>query len=215
MGHSGTDANSAVCALFNTFLLPGVLLMLETCSSPDFDLRRSLKEVICWQAKSDSNSSNYTRRRWRSCENKMAAKPALSSLHQRLWSSGGSGSMSRGERGGRPRQWQIWRSGTPHPCVLSTVLLLYSHNGPAGLSLTSEGRGCSVRPRRPTVRREAEIKDGQSLAGLLHCTQQAEVITHMGGADCMTSWWNLSVLLCCKNNAEACNAGLRTSSDDF
>lgn len=66
------------------------------------------------------------------------------------------------------------------------------------------------------MRREAEIKDGQSLAGLLHCTQQAEVITHMGGADCMTSWWNhgdLSLLLCCKNNTEACNAGCQMTSN--
>lgn len=52
------------------------------------------------------------------------------------------------------------------------------------------GRGSGSRPRRPAVRCEAEIKDDQSLAGPLHYTQQAEVITHMGGADFMTSWWN-------------------------
>lgn len=70
------------------------------------------------------------------------------------------------------------------------------------------GRGCSTRPPRPAVRCEAEIKDDQSLAGPLRYTQQAEVITHMGGADFMTSWRNngdvdLFLLLCCKNNREA------------
>ena len=109
---------------------------------------------------------------------------------------GGSGSTSRGEGG--PRQWQIWRSA--HPCVLSAVLLLYRHNGPAGLSLTLEGGGAvsGLGDRRRAVRLRS--KTANRWLSCLACTQQAEVITHMGGADCMTSWWNHGDLLCCKNN---------------
>ncbi len=71
-----------------------------------------------------------------------------------------------------------------------------------------EGRraGVQLQPQRPVGVCRAEIKDGQSLAGLLHYTQQTEVITLMGGADFMTSWWNnedVDLFLCCKNNRGA------------
>lgn len=68
--------------------------------------------------------------------------------------------------------------------------------------------GFDVRGARMRLRASrtgiTEIRDGRLLAGLLHCTQQAEVITHMGGSDSVTSCGSVSFfLLCCENNGEA------------
>lgn len=137
-------------------------------------------------------SSNKSRWIWKGCKNKMAAKLALSSLHQRLWSSGCAGFISRG--GGGSEADSDRSEGVE---LLGPLFCLRS----SSCTATADRRVLVW--RRRAVRCEAEIKDDQSLA-----TQQAEVITHVGGVDFMTSWWNngevdLFLLLCCKNNRTA------------
>lgn len=120
----------------------------------------------------------------------MAAKHALSSLHQRLWSSGCAGCRTRGW-GSNQRQtatdlkeWDF----SPF-CFVCCPLHVRSRRTRRS-AFDVGGRGCGYRPQRQTVRCVAEIKGGRSPAGLLSYTQQTEVITHMGGTDFMTSWWN-------------------------
>lgn len=63
-------------------------------------------------------------------------------------------------------------------------------------SLWTNRSGFDVRGARMRLRASktaiTEIRGGRLLAGLLHCTQQAEVITHMGGSDSVTSCGSVS-----------------------
>lgn len=72
---------------------------------------------------------------------------------------------------------------TSLPSVLSAVLSALGHGGPTGLALTSEGEDAvsGLQDRRGGDQRRSAV------SWPLHCTQQAEVITHMGGSDFMTS----------------------------
>lgn len=116
----------------------------------------------------------------------MAAKPSLSSMHRRLCSPGRPVSRLRGGGGQMVKDIEVWDFF--RLCFVCGPLRVWSR--------WTNRSGFDVRGARMRLRASktaiTEIRGGRLLAGLLHCTQQAEVITHMGGSDSVTSCGSVS-----------------------